>query len=639
MGEIITFYSYKGGTGRSMAVANVGWILASAGKHVLLVDWDLEAPGLHRYLYPFLRDRELIASPGIIDMAVDFSVGATTPGAKGDWYLPYADVVRYAVPVEWHGFGDGRLDLFPAGQQTSTYATRVNSFNWDNFYERLGGGTFLEAVKRSMAAEYDYVLIDSRTGVSDTSGICTVQMPSKLVVCFTLNRQSIEGAAAVAQSVVAARNGREALDVFPVPCRVEHAEKLRLDAARADARERFERMLTHLPEERRANYWGDVQVFYHPFYAYEEVLATFGDKRAETGSLLHSMERLTDYITDEAVKWARLPSEKERADVLARYMRPVAYELISPPPLVEHPANKEAAPEPPGPVAPRYFLFAVSFATPVDDDLERFVRDLDVRLQMMTGAAGQTGGSARLGKPSRTAVCLISPRYLRSEWCGREFSFFREKEVPLFAVPWEPVKNMPPVVEERLSRTSRASAIVRSSGLRNLMRLERGREMYREFIAQLADDILRVSQDTLPVLLSEAELASSPNAFADVSKDKRGPLRPLVSFAGYAEEVRVSDVEFIDVPFDERLPDVLAIKAPDNPALVLVNPQATADDDVREILRNVTQKGAGLVEIVMSKPSELIDDLRRHVAILRSRAIERAASQVVNDRAPNLPKL
>jgi MinD-like ATPase involved in chromosome partitioning or flagellar assembly len=39
--RIITFYSYKGGTGRSMALANIAWILASAGKRVLAIDWDL----------------------------------------------------------------------------------------------------------------------------------------------------------------------------------------------------------------------------------------------------------------------------------------------------------------------------------------------------------------------------------------------------------------------------------------------------------------------------------------------------------------------------------------------------------------------------------------------------------------------
>ena len=52
-GQIITFYSYKGGTGRSMALANVGYLLAtqerSDGKGVLMIDWDLEAPGLHRF--------------------------------------------------------------------------------------------------------------------------------------------------------------------------------------------------------------------------------------------------------------------------------------------------------------------------------------------------------------------------------------------------------------------------------------------------------------------------------------------------------------------------------------------------------------------------------------------------------------
>ncbi len=34
-----------------------------------------------------------------------------------------------------------------------------------------------------MRKEYDYILVDSRTGVSDTAGICTVQMPDTLVVC------------------------------------------------------------------------------------------------------------------------------------------------------------------------------------------------------------------------------------------------------------------------------------------------------------------------------------------------------------------------------------------------------------------------------------------------------------------------
>jgi MinD-like ATPase involved in chromosome partitioning or flagellar assembly len=50
MGRIITFYSYKGGVGRSMALSNVGLRLAQgSGLSVTCIDWDLEAPSLHQY--------------------------------------------------------------------------------------------------------------------------------------------------------------------------------------------------------------------------------------------------------------------------------------------------------------------------------------------------------------------------------------------------------------------------------------------------------------------------------------------------------------------------------------------------------------------------------------------------------------
>ena len=125
----------------------------------------------------------------------------------------------------------------PAGRQGPAYSRKLAAFNWIDFYERLGGRRLLEAAKIQMRSIYDYVLIDSRTGVSDTSGICTVEMPDTLVVCFTLNDQSIRGAAAVAASV---RDQRRALTaaaaataetpttpaeipfrIFPIPTRVE----------------------------------------------------------------------------------------------------------------------------------------------------------------------------------------------------------------------------------------------------------------------------------------------------------------------------------------------------------------------------------------------------------------------------------
>ena len=324
-GKILTFYSYKGGTGRSMALANVAWILASSGKKVLAIDWDLEAPGLHRYLYPFLIDKDLTSSDGLIDFAINFAVEAATPYVESnaldkDWYKAHTNILRYAASLDWEFPAHGTLDFIPPGRQGVSYSARVNSFNWQNFYDRLGGGVFLEAVKERLKAEYDYILIDSRTGVSDTSGICTVQLPDTLVVCFTLNYQSIEGAAAVATSVWEQRRKSD-LRILPVAMRVENAEKDKLEERREYAKKSFARFPNYMTDGEREKYWGEVEVMYVPYYAYEELLAPFGDKAGRTSSLLASAERLTSYITNGAVDQLNPPPESLRQEILARYAR------------------------------------------------------------------------------------------------------------------------------------------------------------------------------------------------------------------------------------------------------------------------------------------------------------------------------
>jgi formylglycine-generating enzyme required for sulfatase activity/cellulose biosynthesis protein BcsQ len=324
-GKIVTFYSYKGGTGRSMALANVAWILASAGKRVLMLDWDLEAPGLHRYFAPFLVDPDLEATEGIIDFVREFALEVKTPGGAteaGDGLGRFTEITRYAVGIDWDFPGEGALDLVPAGRQDSDYAARVNLFNWSHFYQHLGGGSFWEEVKRVVRDKYDYVLIDSRTGVSDTAGICTVQLPDVLIVCFTLNRQNIEGAAAVAASVREQRD-RTGLQILPVPMRVELGEKVKLDRSREYAHGRFAGFLDDLPEDRREGYWSDVEIVYYQYYAYEEILATFGDRPGSSISILASLERLTGYLSGGEIDRLAAPSEFDRQAVLVRYsLRP-----------------------------------------------------------------------------------------------------------------------------------------------------------------------------------------------------------------------------------------------------------------------------------------------------------------------------
>jgi MinD-like ATPase involved in chromosome partitioning or flagellar assembly len=325
-GRIITFYSYKGGTGRTMALANVGWILAAAGYRVLVIDWDLEAPGLHRYLHPFLEDPELTSTPGLIDLFVDFSASARiarTSTAKDEkWYESAASVLRYATPVTGNFGSGGGLDLVPAGRQDAGYAVRTSSFDWREFYDALGGGIFLEALKRRLRQDYEFILIDSRTGLSDTAGICTVQMPDELVVLFTLNQQSIKGAYAIADSAEQQRlkpTGEPALRIWPVATRVELAEKERLEAARDLARSTFQRFIKHMPRAERNDYWGHAEILYQPYYAYEEVLATFADRPGLTNSLLSAMETMATRIAGLPTSF-RIP-DSERLSMLAKYQR------------------------------------------------------------------------------------------------------------------------------------------------------------------------------------------------------------------------------------------------------------------------------------------------------------------------------
>lgn len=319
-GRIVTFYSYKGGTGRSMALANVAWVLAANGKRVLVIDWDLEAPGLHRYFGPFLTDRNQSQSDGVIDFLNTYADAVLTPPADArdipaDWYLEHTHLSRLATSVEWPFPSPGGIDFVGAGRQNESYASRVANFPWQAFYDRLGGGPLLDATRDRLREEYDYVLLDSRTGVSDTAGICTIQMPDVLVVCFTLNNQSISGASSVIE-VVSQRRVERPIEILPVAMRVDPFEKDKLSRRVKRAKRAMGRFPDHLEPEARDRYWGTSQVPYIPFYAYEEVLATFGDEPGQTGTVLAAVEVLVAQLTRGEV--TALPSMPEQTRVAAR---------------------------------------------------------------------------------------------------------------------------------------------------------------------------------------------------------------------------------------------------------------------------------------------------------------------------------
>jgi tetratricopeptide (TPR) repeat protein len=307
-GSVITFYSYKGGTGRSMALANVAWILAANGNRVLIADWDLESPGLHRFFKPFLREEDLRGTGGVIDLIREYE-DANLPEAPAErpdnWFEEFAKV-RYPYTIGWDFPGGGSLDFLSAGRQNDHYAVTVGALDWENFYNRLHGARFFDALRADMKRRWDFTLVDSRTGLSDVADICTLHLPDVLVDCFTLSDQGIEGAARVAHNTrkLRAKMKRQPR-ILPVPMRVDQAEKEKAEAGRALAVRFFQDLPTGMTESERRRYWSEVEVPYRAFYAYEETLAVFGDPPGSRTSLLAAYETLTSYITDG--KYTSLP--------------------------------------------------------------------------------------------------------------------------------------------------------------------------------------------------------------------------------------------------------------------------------------------------------------------------------------------
>jgi hypothetical protein len=189
---ITTFYSYKGGVGRSFCLANIGTLLANWGFRVLCVDWDLEAPGLHHYFRPG-SGRDLRECRGVVELVQEFKANGSP-----DW-------ASAAVPIEMMPSA-GTLSLIPAGTLDSGYSERLQDIDWSRLYREKDFGQHLEELRAHWKQQYDFVLLDSRTGVTDIGGICTAQLPDLLTLCFVANNQSLYGAIDVARRAAVARN-------------------------------------------------------------------------------------------------------------------------------------------------------------------------------------------------------------------------------------------------------------------------------------------------------------------------------------------------------------------------------------------------------------------------------------------------
>jgi len=129
---IFTFYSYKGGVGRSMALANVAQLFYQAGLKVLVMDWDLEAPGIERFFFEKPEEAErLLSRPGLMDMIQTYQQRLADPShANGDsefQALPNDTITPFISDIYSDPDSEGKLWLLSAGKRDGKYLDTYTS--------------------------------------------------------------------------------------------------------------------------------------------------------------------------------------------------------------------------------------------------------------------------------------------------------------------------------------------------------------------------------------------------------------------------------------------------------------------------------------------------------------------------------
>ncbi|WP_414576061.1 P-loop ATPase, Sll1717 family [Anabaena sp. CCY 9402-a] len=184
----VTFYSFKGGVGRTTALTHVAWILAMRGRKVVVVDLDLEAPGLSTAF-------NLKPQPkyGIVDYFYERS------------YLPAG--VEPSISIA-EIFGEvritnaiGRLFVVPAGYLNLDYVSKVDDLHANTVID--GDQNLWSIFKREIYEQLkpDILLIDSRTGINQWGALSLIQAADEAIIFLFPNEQNKQGIEVLLQSL------------------------------------------------------------------------------------------------------------------------------------------------------------------------------------------------------------------------------------------------------------------------------------------------------------------------------------------------------------------------------------------------------------------------------------------------------
>lgn len=203
---ILTFYSYKGGMGRTTTMIAYAISLAAKenafkNKRVVIVDCDLEAPGYLNFfdlskhkglksgkkngLVEFISDAQFVSNPEELDIN-DYIINV---GLDNDNSFAYNNL--------------DNIWLVPAGNLNEGYSDIESSADRNDYLEGLAkiNLSSVQAVVDSFnllfdkieTLEPDIILIDSRTGFNDIFGTAALYLSSCVVGFFGFSRQTQPG--------------------------------------------------------------------------------------------------------------------------------------------------------------------------------------------------------------------------------------------------------------------------------------------------------------------------------------------------------------------------------------------------------------------------------------------------------------
>jgi hypothetical protein len=301
-----------------MALANCGEILADAGFDTILCDWDLEAPGLERYIVGNRQElQRYIEAPGVMDLLIEYLHTASTSaedstGAEHEDKTMFKQFGKmrlrlpssFALEAPKRTERRGRLRLINAGRRDDDfyqkYTKAVQEFDWSEFYAQWAGGSYMEFFRKDLEQACDIVLIDSRTGVTEHGGVCTHHLADLVVVLTASNDLNLAGARWMARSLsnpeLAELRGGRPLHILPVAARVEQtAEKEELVSFRRRLTKEFGGFVPQcLGDSKELLY--ETEIPYIPYYSFtERVVAREPEDQRET-RFYEAYQRLTEAI-------------------------------------------------------------------------------------------------------------------------------------------------------------------------------------------------------------------------------------------------------------------------------------------------------------------------------------------------------